>query len=84
MLCDTAVGNPPSRFAVCELPFDDDGPPGVVIAWGLATAERVIVHSVEPGLTGRFQSTDRLNYLFGSSHEIVWIDPEPEVLDEPA
>jgi hypothetical protein len=69
----------PSRFAVLEVRAEEDTPgyDGELIAWGLASPEYVDVHSVEPGLRGRFSSMRSMSFLFGDSYEIVWIDPEP-------
>jgi hypothetical protein len=69
----------PSRFAVLEIRAEEDSPgyDGELIAWGLASPEYVDVHSVEPGLRGRFSSMRSMSFLFGDSYEIVWIDPEP-------
>ncbi len=82
---NTWIGqNPPSRFAICEIRPSAAGFDGALIAWGLASADHVHVHSDTPGMSGRFQSMSSLSFLFGESFEVVWIDPEPEVLDESA
>ncbi|MBP2323025.1 hypothetical protein JOF56_003410 [Kibdelosporangium banguiense] len=67
--------SPPSRFAVFETLDDDSG--GQLVAWGLAAPGNVDVHSVEPGMCGRFSTVAAVSFLFGDSCEVVWIDPEP-------
>lgn len=69
----------PSRFAVIAVGPNEEGAgfDGELIAWGLASHEYVDVHSVEPGLRGRFASVRSMSFLFGESYEIVWIDPAP-------
>jgi hypothetical protein len=69
----------PSRFAVLEIRPEEDSPgyDGELIAWGLASSEYIDVHSVEPGMRGRFSSMASMSLLFGEAYEIVWIDPEP-------
>jgi hypothetical protein len=71
------IENPPRRFAVLAIVNDGDTYDGALVAWGLATEDRIDVNSIEPGLRGQFGSMESLSYLFGQSCEIVWIDPEP-------
>lgn len=74
-----ARSDPPSRFAVFEILPDEDGPgfDGRIIAWGLGYDDHIEVQSIEPGMSGRFQSTSSMTFLFGQNLEVVWIDPEP-------